>query len=147
MSARTVSIRKRIVAAAMFGMYHREMIHYSQSSLRMTDFRPPPNVPQNTDCSAYATWCYKSAGAPDPNGSNYNGYGYTGTQVQHGQALRSVSQLRQGDLIFYRGSASVPDHVVIFVGYGLCVSHGKEAGPLLQKITWDSPITGMRSYL
>ena len=55
----------------------------------------PPDVPSYEDCSSFATWCYWTADAPDPNGLGYNGSGYTGTQVQHGHQV-DVSRHRVG---------------------------------------------------
>ena len=140
-------IREGIVATAMFGHFNKEKIDYTQGSQRMKDFSPPPNIPAATDCSAYATWCYKSAGAPDPNGANYNGTGYTGAQSRHGRALSAVSQLKQGDLVFFRGTAGEPDHVGVYVGQNMMVDHGDDPGPFFRRITDDAPRVGMRTYL
>ena len=40
-------------------------------------------LPLTTGCSGFVTICFYEAGAPDPNGLDYSGLGYTGT-------LRSV---------------------------------------------------------
>lgn len=142
--------RRAIVATAMLGYAHRSTIHYTQTSLRMWGVRNktrPPRVPPYEDCSSFATWCYWVAGAPDPNGPafNYNGYGYTGTQINAGRQI-PVSALKRGDLVFY-GRRSVPSHVAIYVGDGRVVSHGSEVGPLLLARTYRSDHHSCRSYL
>ena len=48
----------------------------------------------------FVTWCYKSGGASDPNGFDYNGYGFTGTLLQHGKQV-PLGSIRAGDLVFY----------------------------------------------
>lgn len=138
--------RRAIVAAAMYGYYNRDVISYTQNTQRMQDFGPPPNVPGATDCSAFATWCYKSARAPDPNGLGYNGTGYTGTLIGRGRAKTSVGQLSPGDLVFYGDSFGSTGHVAVYVGNSQVVSHGSQPGPLLLKVNYRT-ITGMRDYL
>lgn len=137
--------RMGIIAAAWYAYYHRNSIGYTQSAERGRDFGPPPNVPGNTDCSAFATWCYKSAKCRDPNGLGYSWIGYTGTLVKHGHRLSSKGQLIYGDLVFYGGSRSVPGHVAVYVGQGKVISHGSSPGPLLLAVGYR-PIIDMRSY-
>jgi hypothetical protein len=45
------------------------------------------------------TLVYKAGGAPDPNGSGYNGSGNTGTLMANG---KKTSDPQPGDLVFYR---------------------------------------------
>lgn len=144
--ATSLQKREAIVAAAMWGYYNRDAIHYSQSGMRMKDFGPPPNVPNNTDCSGFATWCYKAAGARDPNGRGFDGTGYTGTLWGHGTAIPRA-QLQPGDLVFYRNPLSVNSHVAVYVGNGKVSSHGQEAGPLLEDITDPGQPSGYRTYV
>jgi peptidoglycan hydrolase-like protein with peptidoglycan-binding domain len=140
--------RDAIVQAVMLGYQHRYNIHYTQGSLRMqgvTRHLRPPNYPNYADCSSFATWAYWVAGAADPNGLGYNGYGYTGTLINHGRRI-SRSQLQPGDLVFY-GHNYIPSHVAIYVGGGRIVSHGSESGPLLLPVGYRSDIHSYRSYL
>jgi len=130
----TVSLGQKVVNVALYGVAHKDVIHYSQGANRMKDFAPPPNVPNYTDCSGFATWCYKCAGAPDPNGFGYNGYGYTGTMLLHGTKV-SLSALQKGDLIFYGSPVS---HVTIYAGSGRAISHGSEIGPILIEALYRS---------
>jgi hypothetical protein len=137
-------MRRAVVATAMWGYYHRAEIGYQQEVgyVRGLDFGPPPNVPSETDCSAFATWCYMSARAPDPSGVNYNYIGNTRTQVSKGFPVSTVAQLRPGDLVFYNN----PDHVAVYVGNGKVVSHGSDPGPSLATVNYR-PISAMRWYL
>lgn len=142
--------RRAIVATAMFGYSHRSTMHYTQTALRMWGVRnkvKPPKVPPYEDCSSFSTWCYWVAGAPDPNGPvyNYNGYGYTGTMVEHGRKIEP-RDLKLGDLVFY-GRRAVPSHVAVYVGSGRVVSHGSEVGPLLLARTYRSDHHSCRTYL
>lgn len=138
-------IRERIVAAARFGANNRGRIHYTQSSLRMYGVRHRIRIPRVTpyeDCSSFATWCYWHAGAKDPNGLGYAGYGFTGTLAQHG---KRVTTPKPGDLIFY-GSGPPYSHVAVYIGKGLCVSHGSEAGPMILNYRYR-PVAAIRSYV
>jgi hypothetical protein len=138
-------VRQRIVAAALFGAHHRSQIHYTQSTLRMYGVRHRIRIPRITpyeDCSSFATWCYWHAGAPDPNGFHYNGWGFTGTMAHNG---RHVSRPKPGDLIFY-GWPPTFTHVTIYIGHNLCVSHGSEAGPMILDYRYRTPMA-KRSYV
>jgi putative peptidoglycan binding protein len=114
------------VKTAYFLLAHRNETFYTQDPyLRMraiTDKIRPPRVPRWFDCSSACTWFRWVAGLPDPNGRGYDGYGYTGTMLEHGER---VSKPQPGDMTFYRG----PDHVVIEVGSGMVISNGSSAGP------------------
>ena len=73
------TVRNKIVTAARWGIEHEPQIHYGET-------RPIPLVrrlPLTTDCSGFVTLCYYLAGAPDPNGNRYSGYGWTGTLLRH----------------------------------------------------------------
>ena len=133
-------IANAVIAAAMYGYHNNGVIHYTQDGRRMTDFAPPPNVPNYTDCSGFATWCYKSGGAPDPNGFGYNGYGFTGTMIQNGHVITTP---QKACLVFYGHPV---DHVAIYVGSGRIVSHGSEAGPLLLDLNYRGDYNHMRRY-
>lgn len=137
------TVAERVVAAAIYGWAHRDVIHYTQDARRMTDFLPPPNVPNYTDCSAYVTWAYKSGGAPDPNGFHYNGYGFTGSQLANGERV-SLAALHLADLVFY--GEPVVGHVAVYVGSGKVVSHGSEAGPLLLDLHYRGDVNSARRY-
>src|SRR5262249_4886351 len=100
--------------AALVMINNQPRIHYTQGPLRMQGVRKKlhlPNYPIWEDCSSSVTWLFYQAGAPDPNGLNYNGYGFTGTQVAHGTRINS-SEIQAGDLVFY-GPGPNRSHVVM----------------------------------
>lgn len=137
-------MRSAIVDAAIYSIVKRDSISYAQIR-PMTDMAPPPNVPNTMDCSWHATWCYKSAGAPDPNGRGYDGQGWTGTLYPRGKAI-SVVQLQLGDLVFYGWKNGAPSHVATFIGNGYVASHGQQSGPSKVPVLYRT-VTGCRSYL
>jgi hypothetical protein len=94
------------------------------------------------DCSAFATLCYKEAGASDPNGSNYNGTGNTGTLFAH---CRRVVTPDLGDLVFYGGSESFPGHVAVYVGSGKVIEIGSANGILEVPIRYRTDLIGYAS--
>jgi putative peptidoglycan binding protein/NlpC/P60 family protein len=135
--------RKAIVATALFGARNKYSIHYTQSWLRMYGVRnkiKPPGIPRYEDCSSFSTWCYWVAGAADPNGLGYSGFGFTGTLASHG---RRVSTPKPGDLVFY--GPYPHSHVTIYIGNGMCVSHGSEIGPIVTRYNYR-PVAQIRSY-
>jgi len=146
----TVGAKEReiIKQTCLYAYSKRDQIHYTESSLRMQGVREkirPPRVPSYEDCSSFSTWTYWVSGAPDPNGLNYDGFGYTGTLYPHGTPI-NVSDLQVGDLVFYGGNQTVPGHVAVFVGNGLVVSHGSEEGPLLLPVGYRG-VLGCRRYI
>lgn len=119
-------IRAKIVETAVWGVDHEPSIHYAQ-------VRPIPHtlsLPMSTDCSGFATLSAEIAKAPDPNGFNYSGYGFTGT-ILSGCEHIEPSECKPGDLIVYGPGDG--HHVVIAIEAGanpMTVSHGQEKGPL-----------------
>lgn len=144
-----LGVRDRIVNTAIYAVLRNAQIHYTQGSERMYGVRnhiKPPKVPIYEDCSSFATWCYWVAGAPDPNGLHYNGYGYTGTQISHGHRVVHPSP---GDLAFYGwGYNGAPKHVALCIGGVRIVSHGSESGPQIRSnIDYRSDFRECRSYI
>lgn len=125
------ALRTKIVAQAKWGVAHKAKIHYEQSR-PMDGINKLHKLPLNIDCSAFATLCYKWAGAPDPNGFGYNGLGYTRTLESH---MRHIphAQIHPGDLCLWQGR-----HVSVVVAAGpdpLLASHGEESGPYLIRLS------------
>lgn len=134
--------RAKGVRYCLYAYSNREYMHYTQDSRRMTDMAPPPNVPNDTDCSGFSTWIYKSVGLPDPNGMGYNGYGYTGTQIENGHAV-PLSALKVLDLIFY---GSPVGHVAVYIGGGRVCSFGSEPGPYILDTYYRPDVNHARRY-
>jgi len=144
--------RRTIVATALLAYNKNAEIHYTMDSRRMDGVVHqirPPHVPSYGDCSSMVTWYYWVAGAPDPNGVNYNGTGYTGTLAQHGETV-SVEQSKPGDYVLY-GSAPPWHHVALLVGVKngkhMVVSHGSEGGPYYVAYNYRSDIGPIKSPL
>ena len=100
-------------------------------------------LPLATDCSGFATLCYFLAGAPDPNGLDYSGRGYTGTllrnlpRVPHGG-------VQPGDLVVWGRYPGRHCAVVLEAGEDpLLASHGSEQGPVEIRFSdeqqWQAP--------
>jgi len=141
----TPSVAATIVKTALYGYAHRGSIHYTQGSLRwqgISQKLKPPAFPRWADCSSFATWCYWVAGAPDPNGLGYRA-GYTGTMAGHGHAVASP---KPGDLVLY-GRYWPYEHVAVYVGDGMVVSHGSESGPLHLPVHYRGDVAQYRRYV
>ena len=99
----------------------------------------PPSLfgspPIKIDCSTFATLAYKAAGLPDPNGLGYNGSGNTVTLQAHGTKTNNP---QPGDLAFF-GS---PEHVVVYVGGGKCISMGEPGDPIETTIAAETAAHG-----
>ena len=127
--------RMRVEAAAMIGYYNRDDILWDDGASRDDDVKPYPNIPATTDCSGFASWCYRSAGS-----DIFSTGDWTGSQQQKGRHVSSISEAQTGDLIFYS------NHVTVYIGGGECVSHGQDEGPSIN--TWNyKPVVQIRSYL
>jgi cell wall-associated NlpC family hydrolase len=131
------SVRQKIVTAARWGIANEPRIHYAQ-------VRPIPRartLPLTTDCSGFVTLCYYLAGAPDPNGRDYDGSGYTGTLLGWLPRLAGPANARRGDLVVwgrYPGR-----HVALVLEPGadpLLCSHGQERGPLAIRYTSECEV-------
>jgi hypothetical protein len=147
----TSDLRQAIVVAARRALQNKNLYHYRQ-------YRPMASslfdafAYDHTDCSAFATLCYKAAGAPDPNGFDYNGSGNTGTMWARGQYIGSDNNRAQpGDLAFYgtqgRGrSHAITTHVGVYIGGGQMIDFG--SNPIKQvSVNVRSDFLGFRTYL
>jgi hypothetical protein len=122
-------VRGAIVAEARRLYANRHRIPYAQE--RPFALERPPFVPPRMDCSEFVTVCHFVGGAPDPNGFNYNGSGYTGTLIAHGERCSS-RELEAGDLAFYGLTTNPrpgfpfgsPTHVALYDGNGGVYSMG-----------------------
>lgn len=94
------------------------------------------------DCSGTAILIYKLAGLPDPNGTGYDGSGYTGSLDKRGVRVATADY---GDLTFY--GQTVSTHVTIAIGNGQCVSHGSEGGPYTLPINYRGDYLQTRRYV
>jgi hypothetical protein len=127
--AQAGSLRDAIVGHAKWGVANEPQIHYQQ--LRPMDgIGQPRKLPLQTDCSGFVTLCYAWAGAPDPNGTRFNGQGYTGTLLQHCNHI-AQSAAQNADMVVWGPPPG--HHVAIVIEAGpdpLLASHGQEKGPV-----------------
>jgi hypothetical protein len=102
-------------------------------------------LPWYTDCSEFVTTVYHWAGAPDPNGFGFNGYGFTGSMLDHVVTI-PLFQVKRGDVVIWGYPPG--HHTAVFVEDGgtdpLIVSHGSEAGPLLLRLSQENLAQGGR---
>lgn len=127
-----------VVSHLMWGAANQLPIHYTQGPGRMSDLHCVRCLPLYADCSSWGTKVYCWAGAPDPNGRGYDGFGYTGTILQNCPLLPSVRALSLGDPFVF--GPGMGDHVSWVVDYAgtddpLLCSHGFEGGPLLVRLS------------
>jgi Putative peptidoglycan binding domain len=125
-------------------IYNEPRIHYSQNRA-MTHLGVPPSQGFTADCSGHATSCYYEAGWPDPNKSDYNGYGYTGTLANNPKV---GSPYKVGDLGLYGDSWGATSHVVTCYVAGdssnsVWVSHGSEGAPTSVRLYYRSDLLGV----
>jgi hypothetical protein len=75
--------RQAVVSNALWGA---EVATRQPKQIHYGEVRPirgaPRQLPLTTDCSGFVTLCYQWAGAPDPNGTHYDGTGSTGTMLR-----------------------------------------------------------------
>jgi hypothetical protein len=106
--------RRAMVECCTWAIEHRSEITYGQ-------VRPiPVNLPKfylpfTTDCSGFVTMMAKWSGNPDPNGSDFDGQGYTGTMLSHLPHV-PLHQTVRGDLAVFGGYPGL--HVVSFLDGG-----------------------------
>lgn len=130
-----------LVVGAMTAMYKHRPFRYIET-------RPYPDElrlfwEHGSDCSGTSTGGYHYAylfhkDTPDPNGLHFDGYGYTGTMLNHGTRVGSPAP---GDLCFYYPTYS---HVGVYLGGGRVFSHGHTGDPRIIPSSWA---TQTRRYL
>lgn len=148
------SVHAAGIAAMNLVINNRGSIHYTQSARRMSGVRGqlvPPAYGRYEDCSSETTWiCYvmhraaqKFGGSfPDPNGRGYDGFGYTGTLINHGVPVSAFSGPIARTMVFYGYPIG---HVAQKVSMTRVMSMGSERGPLNEAVAYRTP-TAARAY-
>lgn len=136
--------RTQILAAAQWGVSHTSQIHYTEDGRRGDYLKAPKHeLPMWTDCSGFVTWCFWVAGAPDPSGLGYAYVGDTETLAKHGKGI-TLAQAHGGDLCILGLDGPLSgQHVVMIADISnptnpLVISHGSEAGPLIERLNNDT---------
>ena len=132
-----VGIAKKAVTVNKTWHYHYDEIRPLPDTLWSSEAHT-----RGTDCSGFATLCYKEAGCNDPSGMDYNGAEWTGTMAAKGT---TVSTPQPGDCCFY-GEGPDYSHVTIYVGSGEVASFGTDAGPQIEPMSYRTPSL-FKSYL
>lgn len=117
-------------------VFYNRRVHYAQvrpmkstgiRHLRAALLRPGGLT---MDCSECVTFLCRLAGLRDPNGSHYNGLGYTGTLLANLPHYESVTAAETGALVVFGPGSG---HHVCMVRHAgsdpVLFSHGSEADP------------------
>lgn len=148
--------RRLVRQAAYVGLANAQGMHYTQGPQRWSGIDTNRRhyrgeFPAYSDCSAFATWCVWDATRryrPQDfvNGAGWK-HGYTGTMQDHGRRVGAREKMLPGDMVFYGDQGGgVAEHVAVYVGKGLVISHGSEGGPYL--VHWRyRPVAETRRYL
>lgn len=133
-SDRARKARDEICHYAEYLIDHAPTIHYSERRPIDYAFQYAATVSWTADCSGSTAAIYKAAGAPDPTGRHYDGYGNTDTILA---TLRPIARYdaRRGDLVLWHIGAD-GKHVAVLLesprwhADPWMESHGGEYGPL-----------------
>lgn len=145
--------RSMAVGAATLSLHHEPQVHYTQGPSRWEGIQKGLKAwrgeyPREGDCSSTSTWWIWNGldhfhVRDTVNGEHWQ-RGYTGTMLNHGQ--RVTGPLQHADLVIY-GTGWPGEHVAMYVGGGLVVSHGSEAGPRLEPVHLGLPILSVHRYI
>jgi NlpC/P60 family len=149
-----IRARDLTIQAASLALRHASEIQYTWGPRRWDGIRRNRKAwrgefPRFQDCSSFATWCLWNGldhfGIRDVvNGQSWQA-GFTGTMTSHGQRV-TRNRLMRGDLLFYANAQRVINHVTIYIGGGMVISHGSEPGP--RKLNMDyRPVVEIRRYI
>lgn len=137
------TLRQKVEEWAKWGVRCHGYFTYSEGPERMSNMDEPGTLPIISDCSAWVTRCYKWAGAADPNGLGYNGEGYTGTLLAHGQHI-PLSEAEPGDVIVYGPGTGWHTALLVHDFDGtfnqkdpLTVSMGQQGDPSFVRVSQD----------
>lgn len=95
------------------------------------------------DCSAFYILAHKEAGLDDPNQSNFDGSGYTGSLVKRGTWTDSP---QPGDAAFYGSSRFMPSHVMVYAGNDQVVGIGGPIGIHKTTLRYRADFLGTMRY-
>jgi hypothetical protein len=96
------------------------------------------STPLGTDCSGSVKAAARAIGAPDWDDSGFAQVGFTGTILDHCDAIGSQADARAGDFAVIGPGTGI--HVVSLLEDGsapdpLCFSHGQESGPFADRLS------------
>lgn len=140
----TAAQRQHMAALMDWLVHEQALIDYRQARPMTTaTIREQPLADQfkagkriSTDCSETVTLICRLAGLADPNGQNYNGYGFTGTMLGHLPHYTYPSGADIGALVVFGPGDG--HHVCLVRKAGkdpLLFSHGNQAGPVFVRFS------------
>lgn len=150
------AVRVVVAHGASLLLGHQAAVHYTQGPLRWEGITKRLLISRGQaishgDCSSTATWLlwnglYVLFGVRDVvNGSDWR-FGFTGTMLAHGKAIRHESNIKVGDLAIY-GHGAPGEHVAVCLGGGMVFSHGSEAGPFKAPLHYRPDLLSLRRYV
>lgn len=150
-----IRARDMAIEAAVLGLKHAPQVHYTQDARRWDGINKhlkawKGQFPKYADCSAFVTWCLWNGldhfGRSDlVNGDHWKA-GFTGTMLKHGRSVKHGYALQRGDAVIY-GRGGTGEHTAIYIGGGLVISHGSEAGPFKLRIDYRPDLQDIRRYI
>ena len=130
-----IRARDLAVQAAALAVKKNTQIQYSMGDNRWDPIKRNRKawrgeVGRFEDCSSFVTWCLWNGldhfGVDDVvNGDSWRS-GWTGSMVQHGIRV-SQAEILRGDVLFYLNDHGEIGHCTIYVGGGMCITHGHDA--------------------
>ncbi len=124
-------VRDQIVRWGKWGVINHSKFTYTEGPTRMEGVHKPGVLPWQGDCSAWVTCCYSWSKAPDPNGLNYDGEGYTGTLLSHGKKI-TLKEALPGDIVVFGPGTGVHAALIVEITPQIiCSSMGKPGDPSL----------------
>lgn len=143
------AVRWNPVSLALYCHAHPGRIGYSEiMALRMwgvTHRVKAGRFPRFADCSAFCVWLRWACGMSDPTGLGFDGFGNSQSMWDNPLGKAVVGVLEAGDFCFY-GRGGETEHVTIYVGNGMVVSHGMPGGPYLWRYRYRTDYMGARRY-
>ena len=127
-------VRFQIVKWAIFGVDDQRQ-HGDWHYQEVRPFHLAESSPHILDCSAFCIWTYWKAGARDPSGLNFSGWGNSDSFFARGRHI-AQNQVHPGDIIVFGPGGSV--HAVVVVQMGpdpLCASLGQQGDPSLVRLS------------
>jgi peptidoglycan hydrolase-like protein with peptidoglycan-binding domain len=99
---------------------------------------PLANAALRNDCSGSIHHLMLVSGGPDPSARGFDGAGYTGTMLEHGDRVELGPGLVAGDCVFY-GSGPTAQHVAMILDQGRLFTFGSNPPTItLYSTYWTS---------
>jgi hypothetical protein len=150
-----IRARDLAVAAAALALRNGGAIGYSEGNDRWDPIKRDRKAfrgqfGRSEDCSSFATWCLWNGldhfGIKDVVNNQGFRAGWTGSMLGNGQRVTRAEILR-GDCVFYlKAGTREVNHVALYVGGGMVISHGSEPGPNKLRMDYRT-IAQIRRYI